>query len=87
MSRLVLLALVVVLLVPGSALAQDFGPLAPADGAAVPVDPDGIPVTFTCPPYGLFGGPTSYGVTLSTSPALGPDGRLADAGALVSGRS
>ena len=54
MSRLVLLALVVVLLVPGSALAQDFGPLAPADGAAVPVGAKRDPGRdrCTCPTYG-----------------------------------
>ena len=52
--------------------AQEFGPLTPADGASVPVNPDGIPVTFSCPPYGLFGGPTSYGATLSTSAGARP---------------
>ena len=62
-------------------------PLAPADGATVPVDPDGIPVRFTCPVYRtyddgqgfvLFGGASDHGVSFSRSPALGPDGRLAD---------
>jgi hypothetical protein len=67
---------------PGDAA---FMPLDPADGATVPVDPNGIRVTYTCPVYRiadpgfpLFGGPKDYGVTLSTSPALGSDGRLAD---------
>jgi hypothetical protein len=67
---------------PGDAA---FGPLNPPDGAALPVDPNGIRVTYTCPVYRiadpgfpLFGGPKDYGVTLSTSPALGADGRLAD---------
>jgi hypothetical protein len=68
---------------PGDAT---FGPLSPADGAAVPVDPDGIPVSYTCPVYRiadtgfpLFGGAKDYGVSMSTSPAVGADGRLADA--------
>ena len=77
------------LCLPGSAAAlpgdAPFAPLSPADGATLPVDPDGIPVSYTCPVYRiadpgfpLFGGPKDYGVTLSTSPALGADGRLAD---------
>jgi hypothetical protein len=67
---------------PGDAA---FAPLDPPDGAVVPVDPNGIRVTYTCPVYRiadpgfpLFGGPKDYGVTLSTSPVLGADGRLAD---------
>jgi len=77
-----------------SALPGDapFAPLSPADGATLPVDPDGIPVTYTCPVYRiadpgfpLFGGPKDYGVSLSTSPAIGADGRLADAAALNTG--
>jgi hypothetical protein len=67
---------------PGDAA---FAPLDPPDGAVVPVDPNGIRVTYTCPVYRiadpgfpLFGGPKDYGVTLSTSPTLGADGRLAD---------
>lgn len=66
---------------PGDA---PFGPLSPPDGATLPADPNGIPVTYTCPVYRiadpgfpLFGGPKDYGVSLSTSPALGADGRLA----------
>lgn len=61
----------------------------PDDGATVPVDPDGIAVSFTCPVYRiadpgfpLFGGPKDYGTSMSRSPALGPDGRLADPAAL-----
>ena len=65
--RRILLALLVLLLVPTSASAQEFGPLTPADGASVSVDPDGIPVSFTCPNYGLFGNPSTYGVSLSTN--------------------
>jgi hypothetical protein len=57
-------------------------PLAPADGATVPVDPDGILVSYTCPVYRVNefnfpGGEKDYGVTMSTSPDLGADGRLA----------
>jgi hypothetical protein len=59
-------------------------PLAPADGATLPVDADGIPVSFACPLYRvsddgfipLYGGVKDYGVSLSDSPALGADGRL-----------
>jgi hypothetical protein len=66
--------------------------LGPPDGATVPVDPDGIPVSFTCPVYRiadpgfpLFGGPKDYGTSMSRSPALGPDGRLAEPDALGQG--
>jgi hypothetical protein len=64
-----------------------FAPTAPADGATLPVDPDGIPVAFTCPVYRIadagggfvtYGGADDYGVSFATSPALGADGRLAD---------
>ena len=62
-------------------------PLEPADGATVPVDPDGIPVRFTCPVYRtyddgqgfvLYGGASDHGVSFSRSPAVGPDGRIAE---------
>jgi hypothetical protein len=70
-----------------------FEPLTPADGATLPVDPGGIGVTFTCPVYrkfttgdfSLYGGPVDYGVSFSTSSALGPDGRLADLVAIQPG--
>ncbi len=82
-----LLVVVAVLLFAGRAegLPPDapFAPIAPADGATVPVNPDGIAVSYTCPVYRIddpgfpiFGGPKDYGVTMSTSPALGADGRL-----------
>lgn len=81
---------VVVLLVfaaPVQALPGDppFEPLTPADGAALPVDSGGIPVTFSCPVYRtydagggfeVFGGPKDYRVVTSRGSALGPDGRL-----------
>jgi hypothetical protein len=59
------------------------------------VNPDGIPVTFGCPVYTKYrtgeltlpGGPKDYGLSMSTSRALGADGRLADPVALVSGGS
>jgi hypothetical protein len=64
---------------------------APADGATAAIDPDGIPVSFTCPPYRSFdagggfivyGGPKDYGASFSQSNALAADGRLADPVAL-----
>jgi hypothetical protein len=87
--RCTLLVLLCLLCSPAAASAlpgdATFGPLSPADGAALPVNPNGIPVTYTCPVYRiadpgfpLFGGPKDYGVSLSTSPAIGVDGRLAD---------
>jgi hypothetical protein len=90
MGRLLLaLAVLAALAAPTTAVALPgdaaFTPLDPPDGAALPVDSNGIRVTYTCPVYRiadpgfpLFGGPKDYGVTLSTSPALGADGRLAD---------
>ena len=82
---------------PAQALPPDPppAPLTPADGASVPVDPNGIPVTFGCPVYTKFvsgdfpfpGGPNDYGLSMSTSPALGADGRLTNPVALVSGGS
>jgi hypothetical protein len=70
-------------------------PLEPADGAALPVDAGGIPVTFACPVYRIgepggfpqFGGARDYGVSMSRGSATGPDGRLADPVALVPGSS
>jgi hypothetical protein len=80
---------------PAHALPGDapFAPLEPADGAALPVDPAGIPVSFSCPVYRidepggfpLFGGARDYGVSLSRAPATGADGRLADPVALSQG--
>jgi hypothetical protein len=60
-------------------------PLAPADGAEVPANPDGIGVNFQCPDYriAVYGSVTVHGtysdyqVRFSDSPALGSDGRLA----------
>jgi hypothetical protein len=85
-SVLVVLA---VLVWPASAVAlpgdAGFAPIDPSDGAVVPVDPNGIRVSYSCPVYRiadpgfpLFGGPKDYGVTLSTSSAVGADGRLTD---------
>ena len=94
--RCTLLVLLFVLGSPAGAWAlpgdAPFGPLAPADGATLPVDADGIPVSYTCPVYRiadpgfpLFGGPKDYGISLSTSSAIGADGRLADPAALNTG--
>lgn len=69
-----------------------FKPLTPADGVTLPTDPDGIPVTFTCPVYrtydagggfAVYGGPKDYSVVLASGTATGPDGRLGDPVALV----
>jgi hypothetical protein len=92
-----LLAVLVLLFLPAAAGAlpgdPPVTPIAPADGATLPVDANGIPVTYSCPVYKsaepggfpLFGGPKDYGVSMSTSPALGSDGRLGQADALVPG--
>jgi hypothetical protein len=57
----------------------------PDDGAAVPVDPDGIEVRYTCPAYTVAGEPCNfplpggrkdYGVLFASTPATGNDGRL-----------
>ncbi len=90
------LALLAVVAGPAAALPGDapFGPTSPAPDASVPVDPDGIPVTFSCPVYRstdlgtgfvVFGGASDYGVGMSSSPAVGADGRLADMVALATG--
>jgi hypothetical protein len=64
-----------------------FTPLSPADGATATVDPDGIPVAFTCPAYRIAdagdgwitpGGPTDYTGLFSLSSGLGADGKLTD---------
>ena len=63
--------------------------LSPQDGASLPVDPGGIEVTFTCPAYRKapptppFESPeqglvSDYGAAMSTSPAVGSDGRLVE---------
>lgn len=69
----------------------NFTPLTPADGASVSVDPDGVPVTFTCPVYRIadplpVGGPSSYTAGFSRSPALGTDGRLREDGLVARGQ-
>ena len=59
--------------------------IAPASGAVLPVDPDGIPVVYGCPVYRsydagdgfvVYGGRPEYNVYFATSPALAADGRL-----------
>jgi hypothetical protein len=94
---LTILLTTIALAAPAQALPPDPppAPLTPADGASVAVDPSGIPVTFGCPVYTKFmsgdfpfpGGPNDYGLSMSTSPALGADGRLTNPVALVSGGS
>ncbi len=94
---LTILLTTIALAAPAQALPPDPppAPQTPADGASVPVDPNGIPVTFGCPVYTKFmsgdfpfpGGPNDYGLSMSTAPALGADGRLTNPVALVSGGS
>jgi hypothetical protein len=85
---LIALALLLALPAVASALPGDAPVtlLAPADGAAVAADPDGIPVQITCPEYRKFAGTitqygdyTDYEVIFATRPGLGVDGRLLDA--------
>lgn len=96
--RAVLAPIVLLIAAPAAhALPGDpgFAPLTPADQATLPVDPGGIPVTFTCPVYrtydagggfAVYGGPKDYSVLMSTSAATGPDGRLADPVAIANGQ-
>jgi hypothetical protein len=94
----VLAAILGSLLLPSTALAlpgdAPFAPTSPADGATLSVDPDGIPVAFSCPVYRIsdagggfivYGGAGDYGVSFATSPAVDADGRLADPVALGRG--
>ena len=98
--RFVVLAAVVIALLAGAVGATAMPgdppsePLAPADGASVPANPDGIPVSFTCPVYRtyddgqgfkLFGGASDHGVSFSRSAAPGADGRLEEPVSLSTG--
>lgn len=97
----VLVVLVLALLGPATAahaLPGDppFAPLTPEDGATLPVDPGGIPVTFSCPVYrtydagegfAVYGGPKDYSVVMASGSATGPDGRLAEPVAIVYGQA
>lgn len=87
--RCLVAALVLVALLPASAAAAPEDPpveaVAPADGAVLPVNADGIEVRYTCPepyriagesPFITYGDRKDYGVDFATSPALGSDGRL-----------
>lgn len=87
-ARVLTVALVAVLIAPCVASALPGDPpieqLSPADGAIVPANAAGIPVTFTCPAYLVSGGPFAdrgdhgdYDVVFSDGPAIGPRGRLA----------
>ena len=89
MRGLLVVCLLLLLAAPAAALPPDppVAPLSPADGATLPVNADGIGVSFTCPPYtssegfppfGPIAGLISdYGAGLSSVPTLGADGRLA----------
>ena len=87
---LVVLIALAAFAVPSGALPGDppVAQLAPEDGQALPVDPDGILVRFACPAYSSapatppFTTPSAglvsdYGAAMSSAPDLGPDGRLA----------
>lgn len=91
MRRACLLSLFAVLVLPASGLAlpgdEPIAPLEPTDGAVVPVNPDGIPVSFTCPEFRTsaldpespnFGDSDDYFVDFASSPELGNNGRLRD---------
>jgi hypothetical protein len=91
----VVLALAMLAIVPASAWAlptdDEIASISPDDGARVGTNPDGIQVRYLCPTYRiaddgipLYGGPKDYGVTLSSSPEPGPDGRLVP-GAIATG--
>jgi len=58
--------------------------LSPASGASVPATDSGIKVGFACPAFSadveILGGVRDYGVRVSTSAVLGPDGLLTPAG-------
>ena len=90
--RPLLLALIVVLALPAAALAALEDPpveaVLPADGAALPANPDGIEIRYSCPepyriagesPFVTYGGRDDYGVYFSASATLGSDGRLSQA--------
>jgi hypothetical protein len=90
--RPLLLALMLVLVLPAAALAAPEDPpveaVLPADGAALPTNPDGIEVRYTCPepyriagesPFVTHGGRDDFGVYFSSSATLGNDGRLSQA--------
>lgn len=74
--------------VPAAAMPGDAAivPLTPEPGARVDADDAGIAVRYACPVYrtsdagggfAAFGGISSYGAALATSPRTGTDGRLA----------
>lgn len=62
-------------------------PLSPADGATVPTDPGGIPITYACPIYGRYvdfltgiavlGYAKDYTATVAGDPSTRADGKLA----------
>ncbi len=88
MRRLIAVSCVVLalpLVLPALVGAQEpWGPVSPADGAVVSTDPNGLPFTFACPEYVIFGTPPfatygyprDYTLSLATSATTGPHGRL-----------
>ena len=90
--RVLMTALVAAaLLFPATASALPGDPpiaaVAPADGATLPVDANGIETRYACPepyhmtpePFAVYGARRDYGVWFSATPALGSDGRLLQA--------
>ena len=89
--RVVALTLVVltVALVSSASVAKAQGnppveALLPAEGAALPIDPAGIELRYSCPvyiisgepPFATYGGRRDYGTVVATRPEVGSDGRL-----------
>jgi hypothetical protein len=59
----------------------------PDNGAALPIDPEGVEVRYACPepyiswgepPFATYGGRKDYGVDFASAPDLGNNGRLLD---------
>src|SRR5829696_2634889 len=61
-----------------------FEALLPTDGAALPVNPDGVELRYSCPlyivagepPFATYGDRNEYGTVVATRPEVGNDGRL-----------
>ena len=85
--RVVALTLVALVSSASVAKAQGNPPveaLLPAEGAALPIDPAGIELRYSCPvyivsgepPFAVYGGRRDYGTVVATRPEVGNDGRL-----------
>ena len=85
--RLLALTLIAFVSTVSVAAAQGNPPveaLIPADGAALPINPAGIELRYSCPvyivsgepPFAVYGGRRDYGTVVATRPDVGNDGRL-----------